>query len=262
MNVRWYGHNAVAATKAMCDRLGLGEPRLLSTYTRHHHEQLEGSELEVRSALTGGGNKLRIYHELRNRADEDLAATFVHEIDHAPVEAPVIELPDYGRPRSLTLDVDGLAQAPPLSEVRELDLSIRFEREVTTEDTMNAEVVPSWLANNLIWGGERPDDEDEKDWIHTLPSGDRAAFVVMEQQLWIGQLPALGTRIQSFGATVAIGDKISHGVSWCYDLDTEQPLTVLENINLAFNLTQRRSMVITPEMRTERAARLHPNFAL
>ena len=51
MNVRWYGANAVAATASLCERLGLGSPALHSTYTRHHHEQMEGNELEVRSAV-------------------------------------------------------------------------------------------------------------------------------------------------------------------------------------------------------------------
>ena len=65
MNVRYYGQNAVAATHAMCERLGIAPVTLRSAYTRHHHEQMRGNQLEVHSELLGGSERLRFYHELR-----------------------------------------------------------------------------------------------------------------------------------------------------------------------------------------------------
>ena len=81
MNVRYYGVNAGTATRSMCERLGLLSVLLHSAYTRHHVEQMEGNDLVVRSAVLPGGERLWIYHELVNDADDDLAATFVHELD-------------------------------------------------------------------------------------------------------------------------------------------------------------------------------------
>lgn len=259
MNVRWYGHDAVAGTRAIAERLGLGDALITSTYTRHHHEQLEGSKLEVRSAILQGGRYLRLYHELRNSADGDLAATFVHGLGHSPVEAPGIELPTHGTPRSLSLDVDGLAGAPPLEQVRDLDLAVRLERELTTDDSMGADVVPPWLINNLIWGGERP--EPEEPWIRELPNGERMAFATMESRLWIGSLPPVGTRVQSFGAVVGLHDKITHEINWAYDTTTAEPLAVFETINLVFNLDQRRAIPIPPEARSREERSFHPDFA-
>lgn len=258
MNVRWYGANAVAATLVMCDRLNLGRPALTSTYTRHHHEQLEGNELEVRSAVLAGGSTLRFFHELRNRADDDLAATFVHDLDHPPLEAPGVSLPDYARPRSLDLDADRFAAAPSLTELRDRGLAIRIEREVDTEDSLGADIVPTWLTNNLIWGGERPDGES--DWIRDTADGDRVAFASMETRLRIGEPVAVGTRIQSFGATVAVGAKIVHELNWVYALDDERLLAVAETIDLAFSIPNRRSREIPPEMRAREEARLHPDL--
>ena len=103
MNVRYYGINASAGTKTLCERLGIARPPMRSSYTRHHHEQMEGADLVVRSAVIPGGERLRIYHELRNDADDDLAATFVHELDHPAIDAPAFELPAHGAPRSLSL---------------------------------------------------------------------------------------------------------------------------------------------------------------
>ena len=260
MNVRYYGQNAVAATHAVFDRLGLGEPTLHSAYTRHHHEQMLGNELEVRSALLGGGDRLRLYHELRNRADDDLAATFVHELVHPAVEAPAIELPDHGRPRSLRLDTDGLATAPPLDQLVESGLAVRRPRTVNDEDTMGARTVPTWLANNLIWGGERLDEITE--WIRTLPNGDRYAFVVMESRLWVRPEPVpIGTPIQSFSATIEVGEKIERDISWSYDTSTGEPLAAIETVDLCFNMSERRSMVIPEQSRDRIDAGFRPEFA-
>lgn len=258
MNVRWYGANAVAGTQAMCERLGLDEPALVGAYTRHHHEQLEGNELEVRSAVLLGGPRLRLFHELRNRADNDLAATFVHELDVQPVEAPGIELPDYGRPRTLDLDIDRFATAPSLGELQDRGLAMRLERAVTTEDSLGADIVPTWLTNNLIWGGERPDGDES--WIRDTADGDRVAFASMETRLRVGEPVAVGTRIQSFGAAIAVGTKILHELNWVFDTESERLLAAAETIDLSFSIPNRRSREMPPEVRAREEARLHPDL--
>ena len=81
MNVRYYGVNVGAATRLMCERLGLLSVLLHSADTRHRVKQMEGKDLVVRSAVLPGGERLRTYHEFVNDAGADLAATFVHELD-------------------------------------------------------------------------------------------------------------------------------------------------------------------------------------
>ena len=260
MNVRHYGANASAGTRSICERLGIGTPGLVSAYTRHHHEQMEGNELEVRSAVLPGGTRLRIYHELRNRRDDDLAATFVHELDHAPVEALDFELPEHGRPRSLRLDTDALATAPSLDRVRELGLADRKPRRVDTDDTLGASTVPAGNYGSLLWGGERL--EEEGSWIRTLPDGSRYAFVVMEQRVWVRPEPVpLGTPVQSFRASLEVREKIGRDIGWCFDTETGEPLVVSEAIDLCFNLTERRSMVIPAGSRSEEDVDFYPELA-
>lgn len=260
MNVRYYGVNAGAGTRAVCERLGLGRPALVSAYTRHHHEQMEGNELEVRSAVVSAGDRLRIYHELRNRADDDLAATFVHELDHPPIDAPHFELPDHGRPRSLSLDTDALATAPRLDRLRELGLAHRKPRQVDAEDTQGADTVPPGNHANLLWGGERIVDEGS--WVRVLPDGTNYAFVVMEQRLWIRAEPVrLGTPIESFRASLEVGEKIGRDIGWAYDAETGEPLVVSESIDLCFNLTERRSMAIPAAQRGLDGQNVHPELA-
>ncbi len=259
MNVRYYGENATAGTIAMADRLGLGEPQLVRTYTRHHNEQMEGNQLEVRSAVLGGETEnVRFFHELRNAENNDLAATFIHEIAHAPIETPGIDLPDYGQPRSIDPARDLADSAPTLEEVRERGLAIRLERDLTTEDSNGAEIVPPWLTNNLIWSGDRPDGEAS--WIIDTADGDRVAFASMETAMAICRPVAIGTRIQSFGAVVEVGTKISRDLNWVYAVETGELLAAAESIDLAFSIPNRRSREMAPEQRAREEARLHPDL--
>lgn len=258
MNVRWYGANAGAATAALCERLGIAASAPTSTYTRHHHEQMEGNRLEVRSGVLAGTSRLRFFHELRNQETDDLAATFVHELDHAPVEVPSMTLPEYGQPRTIDHAIDRLAVAPPLEEVQRRNLAIRNERAVTTEDSMSAEVVPTWLTNNLIWGGDRPDGNES--WIRETSDGDRVAFASMETRIQSNRQAKVGTRIQSFGAAIAVGSKILHALSWVYDLTTAEVIAVAETVDLAFSIPNRRSRVMPDEIRVREEARLQPDL--
>lgn len=260
MNVRFYGQKAYAASKAICEARGLDRPRLVSAYTRHHNEQMEGSELEVRTGFLSGGTRLRLYHELRNRADDQLAATFVHELDHAPLDEPTIELPPHGHPRTLDLETDGLGSAPALEELRRRGLALRKPRLVGTEDTWGGDVVSPWLVNNLIWEGERIDDDTP--WIRTLPDGDEWAFVVAEMRLWTRLEPVvIGTPIESFHVTLEMGTKIVRDLNLAYDTSTGEVLVAMEAVDLCFNLTQRRSIDIPAEGIERIGRELNPDLA-
>lgn len=250
MNVRWYGHSARAATTALGEQLGVAEPSLVSAYTRHHHEQLVGAALEVRSAVVDRGPRLWLYHELRNQADNDLAATFMHEIDHRRIEATSIELPDYGRPRTLDLEVDRFVTFPALDELRSRGLAARLERPVTEQDAH---------PNDLFWGGERPGGESS--WIHETTDGDRVASATMESRIWMPHYPAVGTRIQSFVANLHVGDKISHELGWVFDIDAGTPVAVYEGVDLAFSINQRKSVVKPPEVKERELQFLHADLA-
>lgn len=253
MNVRFYGVNAAAGTTALLDELALPPTTaLIDLHTRHHHEQMVGADLEVRSGLVDIGRGLAIYHELVNAADGDLAATFVHVLDHPPVEAPTVAIPERGQPRTLDLRTDPVASAPTLTRVRELGLDMRAPR-LVDEDTGAS------MGPGLLWGGPPPEEHDH-DWIQSGPNGERMGWATMESRLAISRLPAKGTRIQSFAATTAIERKTTRSTMWAFDLAAEEVLVVFEVVNLAFNLDTRRSMLIPDDYRTAEEQRHHPEF--
>ena len=166
----------------------LARPPMRSSYTRHHHEQMEGADLVVRSAIPG--ERLRIYHELRSDADDGLR-TFVHELDHPAIDAPAFELP---------------ATAPPQPQPHHRRPLVCPRHRTTRPRPRNAQAPTGRHRRHprrrhraahrrhppLGWcAGE------EHEWVRTLPNGDQYAYAVMEQRTWI-RGPVLGTNIQSF----------------------------------------------------------------
>jgi len=266
MNVRFYAVNARAGTNALLTQLGWDDPAdadVFDMYTRHHREQLLGTELEVRSGLLGAdADSIRIYHELADASTGDLAATFVYRVRTtrgASIDRrDTVELPAHGTPRSV--DLDATLSAPPLATVQQLDLAVRTPRTLERDDMGGTDTVASHMVPMLIWGGTPPDGA-EHTLIHKGPTGETVGWATMETRVGIVRLPELGARIQSFGATTAMADKTTQMSMWAYDLDTGDLLVSFEVISVLFDVGARRAMSIPDDLRAEHAARLHPDLA-
>lgn len=273
MNVRFYGVNAAAGTRALLAELGVapGAGRVVDLYTRHLREQLLGAGLVVRSGvvevLTDG---LRLYHELVNEATRDLAATFVHRVLLDPaVLAPdivdaatarIVAVPAHGAPRSIRLDTDPVATAPGVDRLRALDLAVRKERAVTAEECDAAGDYQPTMAAMLVWGGE-PVDGRFPPLLHDGPNGERMGWASMETRMVVNRLPRLGERIQSFSAVTVLADKVMQNIMWAYAVATDELLTTFEVVNLAFDVNHRRPMPIPDRIRAYEERILHPELA-
>ena len=278
MNVRFYAVNAFAATKTVIDSLSGWEGpghRVDTVYTRHHREQLLGTALEVRSGvLDATRDSMRVHHELRATETDTLAATFVHTVvatddrsRHVPIgtdavaaaHAERMELPDYAATRSIDLDTDPHATAPSLDVVRARGLAMRQEREVTAEECdadgrYRPEMVPM-----LTWGGE-PLAGQEGEMLHETEDGRLMAWASMETRVHVARLPARGDRVQSFGAGVAVHDKVTHRMLWSFDVGSGDLLTAFEAVSMAFDIRARRPMSIPDWYRTREVERIEPDL--
>lgn len=254
MNVRFYGANAMAATGVMRKVLGVAPAApVVDIHTRHHHEQLLGSRLEVVSGAVAVDGRLGLYHELRNADTEQLAATFVHVVDVPSPALPVQTIPAHGRPRSLDMTVDPITCAPTLAALRELALEIRPPR------ALDEEITPATAAG-LIWGG-LPTEAEQHDWIEKGPQGERMAWATMESRLRIARLPNPGTTIQSFGATTAVARKTTRSTRWVLDLERGDVLVAFDVVNLAFDVDARRAMHVPDDYLDRDDISYHPEFA-
>lgn len=272
MNVRYYGTNAQRATRAVVGGLGVdhAEVALTDIYTRHHHEQLLGAQLAVRSGVIEARPDLvRIYHELVNTADDTLAATFVHGLtptgtaiaESALERVTLTEIPAHGGSRSIDLDADPMLSAPTLDEVRARGLEMREPRRVGGEECdASGRYIPEF-APMLTWAGEPVGGGARGDTLHDGPNGERMGWASMETRMISPRLPARGDRIQSFGALIEIHDKTTHRVQWAFDLESGDLLTGFETVSLAFDTVGRRAMSIPQWIRDDELSTLQPDLA-
>lgn len=272
MNVRWYGVNAEAATAALLARAELVRPgqalRTYDLYTRHHREQMAGAHLAVRSAVVDiAPRSVTLYHELFNETSDVLAATFLRRVAPAdPADTFVhdrvvtVEVPEAGRPRSVRVDDDPLADAPGLDILVERQLAMRHPRTIGADEVGDDGAVPVDDIHELFWGGE-PIDPRPWEMHDRGPQGQRVNMAVLETRMVLGRAPRLGDRIQAFGATVAIGEKTSTRRQWVIDLATGAPLLVSTNVAIALDLDARRATQLTDRMRSEAERNLHPDLA-
>ena len=279
MNVRFYAVNATAGTRTvLADLPGWPTPRQIvhDTYTRIRREQLLGAELEVRSLVLGGdAGGIRLHHELRNAATDDLAATFVHRVSpltpdgeqlavpEAAVAAAVDlaePLPEHAQPRTVSLDADLLRSAPDLDTVVARGLAFRKPRAVLAEECDDQGRYRVDMAPALSWAGEQTEGE-APDHLHETSRGELMGMAVMETRSVFGTLPRLGDTVQSFAAGIAVGDKVLHRMNWAFDLGTGVLLNAFESVSMAFDVRGRKPMTLPAGYRRIEEARVHPDLA-
>lgn len=271
MNVRYYGVAARAASDAVVQGLGDLAVHPTDLYTRHFREQLLGAELEVRSlVLTHGEGALRLYHELRNRETDELAASFVHRLEAhedgrlvagwPPAPATTAEIPEHGRPRSIALDTDPIDTAPSLEDVQaEPLLAMRLPRTIEADECGPDGRYDPAAAPFLLWGGE-PLEGATGPTLHPTGDGQLVGWATMENRMAIRRLPERGDRIQSFGAVVEIRDKTTHRVMWGFDVDRGDLLVAFEVVDVALDTVSRRAVPIPEELRAHAEARFRPDL--
>ena len=279
MNVRYYAVNAQAGTRALLAAIPGWGPRphiVHDIYTRHHREQLLGTPLVVRSAVVGAGpDGLRLHHELAAADTGVLAATFAHGIsalDEGGRRAPlpdrlvadaadlVIPVPDYATSRSISLATDLIASAPSLATLHHRGLAMRRDRRVGADECDDRGRYLVDLAPMLVWGGE-PIGRGHGPMLEETPDGAPMGWATMETRLQVGRLPTGGDRIQSFGAGIAVHDKVTHRIHWTYDVDRGDLLTAFEVVSLAFDIRARRPVSIPEVNRRRELDALQPDLA-
>ena len=288
MNVRYYLEHALAATGILASRAGLTPSALaemgtmlepVDLFTRHYREQLAGVELVVRGGLLEvEADGLRFYHELVNAQNEERAATFVQRLklrdrsDRSARPLPemaadaagrsCVDWPEHGKPRTLSLE-----RGPgklTLESAHERGLAMRAERVVGPEECDSAGF---YLASNyqeLVWGGESTgsgaDGEEIEYWNQKTDSGTPLGWAILENRGMLNAHPRVGSRIQSFGAAVEVGDKTSVRHSWVFDVETGELVCTSSIVDIAFDIEARRAISIPSEQRERLEGELKPDL--
>ena len=286
MNIRFYGIAAVVAAESLVAELGLESdvlvemdagPCISDAYTRFRREQLEGARLAVRGGvLAVDKDALIIYLEMINDESGEIAATYrqVIELVDLPTRKPVafpdelvaearerfVELPAHGRPRSLEW-------GPVRTDVTVEDLERRgvpgFEAYSVEEgdcDKYGFLRLPG--ANDLPFLGRmhRPHGRGRGIPVVERPTGERLTSVTSETRHVLLVAPRVGDTIRTYSAHVQVERKIHQRGQWTFDAKTGSLLGVSNQVNLAFDLTARRSTDLPAEILEDFETDYHPDL--
>ena len=281
MNVQYYAAHARTGAEGLLASLGLvgDQQRTVvqrDTYVRHHREQLVGAALEVRGGvLEVSSDRVRLYEELVNATTNEVAATFVLSFeladratrDRVAIERTVLQaaqhvlvaLPAHGQSRSIELDEDPTERAPLLGVLRDRGLAMRQVRTIDPVECDEDGFVFRLAISELVWGGE-PLPGREFRPLEPVAGGGQMGFATMETRATWARPARAGDRVQSFGAELDIQAKTMLSRNWLLDVDQGDLIAVFSVVNVAFDITTRRAIVIPDDVRRRLDGRFHADL--
>ncbi len=291
MNVRFYVERAATAHGNLLKQLGVKVTdnqviRRVDTYNRFHREQFEGATLQTFGGLvsTETNDGLTGYYEIRNSAENSVAATFImtskrFDIDSQvsiPIDAEellepdqyAVEVPDHGRPRSLSLEPP---QTPKMEEIEPLipgvdlpgSMSGKREGVVTAEDCdaegrLREETDPMFVLFRPQPGEELRDMGPP---LLRDELGRRYSWAMMEIRTINFARPMQDDVIVSLSADVNYGDKWRHTRRWIYQKSTRELLGISDHAAVCMDLDARKAISIPSELRPVIEAQCLRHFA-
>lgn len=285
LNVRFYLERVGRSERTMLAALGLTEETLktsgtrmrrVDTYSQFRREQFEGAELAVLGGVLGTEpTRIRSYFEVRNPARDEIAAVFVitseltDRLTRVPRQLPEalrqaneqygVLVPEYARPRSLSLD-------PPRTDVRLADLLDRIpeasefgmtgrrQAEILAEDCDADGVLRDDVELMFLMFRREAEGLDPKQFgppvLHT-DEGHRFGWAMMETRNIELARPRAGDSVVFLGADVAIADKSRQSRRWSFVRDTGQLLGIHDTVGIAIDLDVRKAIPIPRSIRAE-----------
>jgi len=295
LNVRFYFERVGRAEQAMLAGLGLTQEilntsrtrmRPVDTYSQFRREQFEGAELAVLGGLLGTEpTRIRSYFEVRNPAEDEIAAVFVitseltDQTTRVPRELPAelrkaneqfgVLLPEYARPRSLSLDplrtdvrlADLLARIP---EASEFGMTGRRETEILDQDCGADGVLRDDVELMFLMFRREAEGRDPERFgpqVLRTDEGHRFGWAMIETRNIELARPCAGDTVVFLGADVAIAEKSRQSRRWSFVRDSGQLLGIHDTVGIAIDLDARKSIPIPRSIRAEMERGYLPDYA-
>lgn len=279
MNVRFYIERAAGAHAALLDQLGIKaaenqQLRRFDTHNRFHREQFAGANLNTFGGLvtTENPDSITGYYEIRNIDKNEVAATFIitsqliDTLSGNPQEIPLpdpeltkafaVDIPEHGRPRSLTLNPPrkpSLEEIEPLIPDSELlgGMSGRREGIIIEEDCDESGRLGQ--DRDLVHVVFRPQPGEEMKEMgppHLRDEQGRLySWAMMEIRSIIYTRPKLGESIVSLSTDVDFGEKWRHSRRWIFSRESGELLGISDQTGVCMDLDARRAIPIPDEVR-------------
>ncbi|MDB5446508.1 MAG: bifunctional 3-hydroxyacyl-CoA dehydrogenase/thioesterase [Phenylobacterium sp.] len=295
MNVRFYGTRVARANARLMTDYGLDRDRrkalgvaltAVDTYRRYRHEQFKDAALEVHGGvLDATPEAIKLFYEIRNPQKGETAATFI--VDYAlkdlatrasvpfaaellrRAQAESIALPDYGAPRSLSLDPPRLdvtfeAIERKLAQAGESGMmGGRFERTIEAEDCdaygfLRAGEDPMFPSR--LFAERRASGEFGPPVLKT-DAGHRFAWAWMETREVQVSRPRAGDVLRQIGAELSLQRKTRRSRRWIFNLTRGEMVSLDDILAIALDLDARKAIEIPAEMRARLEQGCVPEFA-
>lgn len=293
MNVRYYMDRVARANRAMLATLGITAPvfrgaivRGFDTYCRFHREQFADAPLQVAGGvLEAEAEQIRCYYEIRNPHRNEIAATFVTASklvdpdDQRTVPIPaeclggaeehLVQLPEHGRPRSLSLaplrtDVSlETLTARVVDEPAAGMMSGRREARVQPEDCdergrLREDVEILFLVHRSQSDQQSPESFGPP--VLRTDEGHRFGWAMIETRNLVLGRPLAGDNIVSIGTDVAFGERWRHSRRWAFVEASGEMVGIHDTVGIALDLDARRSIAIPENIRGALERSLQPDL--
>lgn len=281
MNVRFYMLRVARANIELLKRAGVfarSNPnqvvRRVDTYSRFRNEQFAGARLHTLGGFIATEREVEdgasAYFEIRNPDSGDVAASFIvtsrfldvaTQVSIPPLAAIatdseyVVEVPDDGRPRSLTLADPRVVTLDEIESAISDDptpgmMSGRHENVVYAEDCDNEGRLHEDVDLMFVLHRRNPEEEDIAFGPPELrdSQGRRYSWAMMETRSVVFERPNAGDQILSLGADIAYGEKWRQSRRWMFVKDSGVLLGVSDSVGICIDLDARRAIPIPEEM--------------
>jgi acyl-CoA thioester hydrolase len=285
MNVRVYARKAAQATHALVASLGLDANALLQdgsivqaydNHVRFYKEQMEGAPLKViAGVISAAPEAITVYLELLNAETGDRAATFnnVIRLEDPTTRASkpfadeiiqqalthIVDWPDYGRPRSLPLEP--VRTDITLQMMADKQVMVRLEPYTLDADDCDSHGFMNLQDGTSLAFAKLPIKIKQQRGSARGWGDDNMAIATMESRQVLLATPKLGDTIVTRSAHLAVGDKTVHSVHWSFNEATGAPVSMISQIGLGFDLTERRARSFPPQMRAVFEESIYPELA-
>lgn len=283
MNVQFYVDKSASALAVFSHHLGLGPDftrregaRLVA---REHHirflrEQHPGAPLRIVSGvLATAPDRLRIYQEMTNAANGEVAATFTIEAElldiHSRAPRPLpstvlaaaeglrMELPDHGAPRGLELQPP--RPSPMLAEADALGMLATYHGMVSPA-MCDAD---GWLAPRAYMGIVSDSVPNLLVQIYGVDCSRMGiGGAALEYRFAYRRAARAGDLLTLRSGIKQVGRKAYVFVHWLFDLSTGEALATAEAVAVLLDLKARRAIEIPAEFRELLERHMHPELGV
>jgi acyl-CoA thioesterase FadM len=261
--------------------------RAQDSFVRYYREQTLGASLVMKGGVVAvEPDTLTVYHELHNQDNGELSAVVTQRLETCDVETReprnlpgsvvsaasehLVTVPEHGRPRSLDLTNPGSRVSSDELEKRGLGVGQGgfgapgpYKVEADLCDPNGYLEVALGLGFTWLRRPSREEIEKDPKWVRhmRMVKERKTGWVALESRMSLFSTPRAGDELRNFSAVVARQTKTRHRMIWTFNLTSGALACIHQQVDLAFDLANRKGIEITEDLLGRLGERFEPDLA-